>query len=153
MSYKMTQETLDKIKTELDHLKSERRPEIAEKIKEARSFGDLSENAEYDEAKNEQAKVEGRITELENLISNAELISATENRDIIQVSSKIKILKVKDKAEHEFTIVGSAEADISAGRISDESPIGMAFLGHKAGDGITAKTPAGDIEFKILSVE
>lgn len=149
---KLTDEGLKKLEAELEMLKTEGRKDIAEKIKVARGYGDLSENSEYDEAKNEQAKIEARIVELEAMLKNVELISSTEASDTVQLGSKVKVLDVEFEDECEYQIVGSPEADVKNGLISDESPVGKALIGHKTGDEVVAETPSGEIVFKILEI-
>lgn len=149
----ITKEGLDELKAELDYLKAEKRLEIAEKIKIARSFGDLSENSEYDEAKNDQAKLENRINEIETILKHYKIIDEGSTRSkIVNVGTKVKVLDVELDEETEYKIVGSAEADPLNGKISDESPIGMALLGHKEGETVVANTPQGDLEFKIVKI-
>ena len=138
---------------ELKYLKLTRREEIKEQIAVARGFGDLSENAEYDEARNEQAKVEARIQELEALIENAEIIDET-NMDVrsISLGSVVKLYDEDFEEEITYNIVGSNQADPLAQKISDQSPIGRALMGKKAGDTVTVTAPAGEIHFKVLEV-
>ena len=150
---RLTDEGLKKLKDELENLKTKGRADIAEKIKIARGYGDLSENSEYDEAKNEQAKIEARIVEIEAMLKNVEIISDVKGKSkTVILGSKVKILDVEFEEECEYRIVGSAEADPAEGLISDESPVGKALLGHKVGDIIFAEAPAGEIEFKILAI-
>ncbi len=150
---RLTDEGLKKLQDELENLKTHGRADIAEKIKIARGYGDLSENSEYDEAKNEQAKIEARIVELEAMLKNVEIISDVKgSAKTVMLGSKVKILDVEFNEESEYRIVGSAEADPDSGLISDESPVGKALLGHKAGETVTAEAPAGEIEFKIISI-
>ena len=149
---KLTDEGLKKLQQELENLKTEGRKDIAEKIKVARGYGDLSENSEYHEAKNEQAKIEARIVELEAMLKNVEIISGGENSDTVQLGSKVKVLDVEFDEECEYQIVGSPEADVKKGLISDESPVGKALIGHKAGDRIVAEAPSGEIVFKIIEI-
>lgn len=133
--FKLTQENLDKLKDELEYLKTVRMQEVAEQIKEARSFGDLSENAEYDEAKNEQGKVASRIAELETIIANAVIISEDMYaKDEVSPGCRFKVLDLEFDEEEEYHFVGSQEADPMDGKISDESPFGKAVLGHKVGE-------------------
>ncbi len=149
----LTQEGLDKIKSELDTLKNVTRKEVSEKIKEARSFGDLSENAEYDEAKNEQAEVEARINELENMLKHARVLGEDEmNSGLVNPGSKVKVYDTDFDEEIVYTIVGTAEADPENGKVSYESPIGAALLHHAEGEIVKAVTPAGEIEMKILEI-
>ena len=152
--YKMSQERYDEIKEELHYLETVREKEVSELIKEARSFGDLSENSEYDEAKTEQGKLYSKIAELKALIEKAEIIEKTEmDRGTVALSSRIRLLDVDENEELEYQIVGSQEANPMTGRISDESPIGRGLLGHKVGETVTIEAPAGEIKFTILSGE
>lgn len=149
----LTEEGRKKIEDELELYKTEKRKDVAEKIKIARSFGDLSENSEYDEAKNEQAKIEARIADLEAMLKNAVMVDNTGNDgSLVGIGSSIKVLDVEFEEEVVYQVVGSAEADPMNGRISDESPVGKAFIGHKAGDTVTAEAPGGDMKFKILEI-
>lgn len=149
----LTYEGLKRMEEELEDLKTVRRKEVAEKIKEARGQGDLSENAEYDAAKEEQAEIEARIVVLEKMLRNAEVIDDEEvSADIISIGSKVKIYDIEFEEEDEYSIVGSAEADPMAGKISNESPVGKALLGHKLGDLVTVETPGGEAEFRILEI-
>ena len=151
--YKMSQERLDALKDELQYLETTREKEVAELIKEARSFGDLSENSEYDEAKTEQGKLYSRIAEVKNLIENAVVVEKTEAEEgAIVIGSTIKVLDIEENEEEEFQIVGSQEADPMMGRISDDSPFGFALKGHKEGDVVIVEAPVGELQFKILSV-
>ncbi len=150
---RLTDDGLKKLQDELENLKTTGRKEIAEKIKIARGYGDLSENSEYDEAKNEQAKIEARIVEIEAMLKNVEIIADVKgSTKTVMLGSKVKILDVEFDEEATYRIVGSAEADPNEGLISDESPVGKALLGHKVGDTVFAEAPAGEIEFKIISV-
>ena len=150
---KLTDEGLKKLQDELENLKTVGRTEIAEKIKIARGYGDLSENSEYDEAKNEQAKIEARIIELEAMLKNVEIIAEKKSATkTVTIGSKVKVLDIEFDEELEFRVVGSAEADPENGLISDESPVGKALLGAKAGVVVKAETPEGDIEFKIVAI-
>ena len=150
---KITDDGLKKLEEELEYLKTEGRADIAEKIKVARGYGDLSENSEYDEAKNEQAKVVSRIAELEELISNAQIISETEiQEDVINLGSVVQVHDFAFDEDIEYYIVGSNEANPLLGRISDLSPIGSAMLGHRAGDEVIFEAPNGEAKIKILSV-
>ena len=152
--YKMSQERLDELKAELHYLETTREKEVAEQIKEARSFGDLSENSEYDEAKTEQGKLYSRIAEMKNLIENAIVVEHTETEEgAIVIGSVVKVLDVEENEEQEYQIVGSQEADPMQGRISDDSPFGFALKGHKEGDIVTVEAPVGELKFKILSVK
>ena len=150
---RLTDDGLKKLQDELEYLKTTGRADIAEKIKIARGYGDLSENSEYDEAKNEQAKIEARIVEVEAMLKNVEIITDVKGTaKTVMLGSKVKILDIEFDEETEYRIVGSAEADPDKGLISDESPVGKALLGHKTGETVTAAAPAGEIELKILSI-
>ena len=152
--FKMSQERLDAIKEELYYLETVREKEVAELIKEARSFGDLSENSEYDEAKTEQGKLYSKIAELKVLIENAEIVDNLDTdapKDTVTLGSIVKVLD--EDFEETYEIVGSQEANPRMGRISDDSPVGRALHGHRAGDVVTVMAPAGAIELKIVSVE
>ena len=151
--YKMSQERYDELVKELNYLETVREKEVSELIKEARSFGDLSENSEYDEAKTEQGKLYSKIAEMKVLIENAEIIEKTElDADTVHLSSYVKLLDVDENDEIEYQIVGSQEANPMQGRISDESPIGRAILGHRVGETVTVDAPAGEMRFTVLSV-
>ncbi len=150
----LTPEGYKKLEEELRTLKVEGRAEIAEKIKEARSYGDLSENAEYDAAKDAQAAMEQRITTIENMLKNAQIVSESDvGTDVITIGSKVKLYDVEFEEEMIYTIVGSTEANPDDGKISDESPIGSAILGHKADDTVDVLLPNGEtIQFKVLEI-
>jgi len=149
----LSQEEIKKREERLEHLKTARRLEIAEQLKIARAFGDLSENAEYDAAKNEQAKNEYDIVQLENELKNARVIDESAiDTTIVVVGSSVKLVNLGDKNKMAFQIVGSAEADPMQGRISNESPIGKALLGHKSGDVVDVVTPGGALRLKITSI-
>jgi len=149
----LTPDGLKKLEEELDALKTVRRREIAEKIKIALSFGDLSENSEYDEAKNEQGIVEARIAEIEQTLMNVEILDADSlTTEVVQIGNKIKIENIDTKAILDLRIVGSKEVDMKAGKISDESPIGKACIGHREGDAIEAEAPSGTVRYVILEI-
>ena len=149
----ITAEGLEELKRELEELKLVKRKEISEKIKVALAFGDISENAEYDEAKNEQANVENRIARLEHMIKNAKIIKATNQKGIVSIGSKVKIKDLEFDEEMEYIIVGSAEADPFKGKISNVSPLGKALLDKKVGEIIEVASPTGDmIKYEILAV-
>ena len=149
----LTEEGLKKLQDELEYLKVTKRKEITEKIKEARGFGDLSENSEYDAAKDAQATMEQRVVEIENIIKNAKIISADEMpTDIVSITSKVKVYDCDLEEEDEYIIVGATESDPISGKISDESPIGKALLGKKVGDTVEVETPGGTISIKILEI-
>ena len=152
--YKMSQERYDEIKQELHYLETVREKEVSELIKEARSFGDLSENSEYDEAKTEQGKLYSKIAELKALIEKAEIIEKQDmDKGVVALSSRIKLLDVDENEELEYQIVGSQEANPMSGRTSDGSPIGRGLLGHKVGETVTVTAPVGELQFKIIAVE
>ena len=149
----VTDEGLKKLQEELNELKTVRRKEITEKIKVARGFGDLSENSEYDEAKNEQALVENRIAELEEQIKDATVINDDEiSTEIVNIGTKVKVYDKEYNEECEYVIVGSTESDPINGLISDESPIGKALLGAKVGQTVAVEAPESVIELEILSI-
>lgn len=149
----LTYEGLKKLEEELEDLKIVKRKEVAEKIKEARGQGDLSENAEYDAAKEEQAEIETRIVTIEKMLRNAEVIDEEEVRsDIIGVGSRIKLLDIEFNEEVIYSIVGSAEADPLQGKISNESPVGQGLLGHGIGETVTIEAPSGAVAFKVLEI-
>ena len=153
----LTDEGLQKLEDELEYLKTVKRKEVSAKIKEALGFGDLSENAEYDEAKNEQAIVEARIAKLEQTLKNAVIVedeaAARHDEDTIRLGTHIKVLDVELGEEMEYDIVSSIEADPMNGKIADDSPLGAALLGHQAGETVEVEAPIGILNYKILSVE
>ena len=151
--YKLSQARLDQLKEELNYLQTVREKEVAEQIREARSFGDLSENSEYDEAKTEQGKLYSKIAEIQELIDNAEIIEITSDGDAIGMGYKVTLIEVGETEEEVFEIVGSQESDPRIGRISEDSPIGRALMGKHAGDEILVEAPAGDLRFRILAAE
>ena len=154
--FKMSQERLDALKEELNYLETVREKEVAELIKEARSFGDLSENSEYDEAKTEQGKFYSKIAELKSLIENAEIVDNIDHdapKDTVTLGSIVKVLDIEEEFEDTYEIVGSQEANPREGRISDDSPLGRGLHGHRAGDIATIEAPEGALKFKIISVE
>jgi transcription elongation factor GreA len=147
----LTQEGFDRLQKELEYLRTEKRAEVADRLRDAMEDGELIENAELEAAKNEQSFVEGRIKELEILLANARLIKENANGDIIQVGSKVKVREDSLDPE-EYVIVGHAEADPRLGRVSNESPLGKALLNHKAGDKVKVEAPGGAFEIEILKV-
>ena len=154
--FKMSQERLDALKKELLYLETDKAKEVAEQIKEARSFGDLSENSEYDEAKTEQGKLYSRIAEIKVLIDNAEIVDNIDHdapKDTVTLGSIVKVRDIEDDYEETYEIVGSQEANPREGRISDDSPVGRALRGHRAGEQVTVEAPAGNLKFEIVSVE
>ena len=150
----LTYEGLQKYEEELHDLKVVKRKEVAQKIKEAREQGDLSENAEYDAAKDEQRDIEARIEELEKILKNAEVVVEDEvDLDKINIGCQVKILEVEFNEELEYKIVGSTEANSLKGRISNESPVGKALIGSKVGDMVEVETQAGTIQYKVLEIQ
>jgi len=150
----LTKEGLEKLKQELDYLKTTKREEVRQRIKEAREFGDISESSEYESAKNEQSFVEGRISELEQMIKGAVIIEENSHHAtaIHGVHLGSKVVVESKEGKEEFVIVGPAEADPETGRISNESPIGKGLLGHSAGDVVKIQTPGGEVEYKVIKV-
>ncbi len=149
----LTRKGEEKLKAELNELRSVKRREIAEKIKVALSFGDLSENSEYDEAKNEQGIIESRIAEIEATLAHAQVIDDEDiSTEKVGIGTTVKILDVEMDEEMEFKIIGTKEADINNGRMSDESPIGAAIMGKKVGDVVDVEAPVGIIKFKVLDI-
>ena len=151
--YVMTYEGVKKLENELEYLKTVKRKEITEKIKVALGYGDLSENSEYDEAKNDQAFTEGRIVTLENMLKNAVVVDESEiPKDVVSVGSKVKVKDYEFDEEVEYSIVGSAEADPMNFKISNESPVGRAFLGRHKDDEVEVQVPNGIVVYKILEI-
>jgi len=149
----LTQEGYDNLEKELDYLKTEKRAEIAERIKVALGFGDLSENSEYDEAKTAQAENEAKIADLENKIRYAKIIDESEiDTKTVQVGNIVKVFDMEFEEEETYTIVGSTEVDLSKNRISNESPIGKALLGAKKNQVVDVEAPAGILKYKVLSI-
>lgn len=147
----LTEKGLQEIKDELEYLKLEKRPEVIKALKEARALGDLSENAEYDAARNEQAIVEARIKELEVMIEKAEIITAV-NTNVVSIGTKVKIEYIEDDELEEYTIVGSKEADPFANKISNESPIAKAIMGLEVGSVVSVDSPNGKYDVKIVEI-
>lgn len=151
--YRLSAERLEELKQELTYLKTVREKEVAELIKEARSFGDLSENSEYDEAKNEQGKLYSRMAEVEDILANYELIDESEfDAATIHPGCVVKVHSVEANMDLEYKIVGSQEADPMHGRISEESPFGRALMGKRLGDEVVVEAPAGQTHYTILSI-
>jgi transcription elongation factor GreA len=148
----LTPEGLEKLKAEIDYLSNDKRREVAERIKEAREFGDISENSEYDDAKNEQAMLEARIASLEDKLRSASVIDASElSPDVVRVGSMVDVKDDKGKKQT-YTIVGSTEADPGNKRLSNESPVGKALLGHKKGDVVSVVVPRGELQLEITKI-
>ncbi|MFC4320877.1 transcription elongation factor GreA [Litchfieldia salsa] len=151
--FPMTEAGKQKLENELEQLKSVKRKEVVERIKIARSFGDLSENSEYDSAKEEQAFVEGRITTLENMIRNAKIIEETnDNSNVVALGKTVTFVELPGGEEETYTIVGSAEADPFEGKISNDSPIAKSLIGKQVDDKVTVQTPGGEMFVKIVSI-
>lgn len=149
----LTREGLEQLEEELENLRSVKRTEVKERLKEAIALGDLSENSEYDDAKNEQAFMEGRILELEKMIRNAKVIEDdVQQEGVISVGSLVKVKDIEFDEINEYRLVGTVEADPMNNRISNESPVGRALLGHKAGEVIDVEVPAGIIKLEILEI-
>ena len=150
----LTQEGYDNLEKELNYLKTEKRAEIAERIKVALGFGDLSENSEYDEAKTSQAENEVKIAELENKLRHAKIIDEKEiDTDTVQVGNTVKVLDVEFNEEIEYTIVGSTEVNLAENKISNESPLGKALLGAKKKETVEVNAPAGKMKYKIIDIK
>ncbi len=150
----ITYEGLKKLEDELQTLKLSSRKEVAQKIKEAREQGDLSENAEYDAAKDEQRDIEARIEEIEKILKNAEVVDEEEvDLDTISIGCRVKILDVEFDEELEYKVVGSTEANSQTGKISNESPVGRAIIGAKIGDEVEVETPVGMLKYRILEIQ
>ena len=150
---KLTDDGLKKLEEELENLKTVGRADIAEKIKVARGYGDLSENSEYDEAKNEQAKIEARIVEIEEMLKNVEIIEDVKGTaKTVMVGVKVKVLDEEYGDECEYRVVGSTEADPRDGKISDESPVGRALMGKKIGDEVIVEAPGGEFKLKVVGI-
>ncbi|WP_261129607.1 transcription elongation factor GreA [Bacillus sp. Marseille-Q3570] len=149
----MTEEGKQKLENELEYLKTEKRKEVVERIKVARSFGDLSENSEYDAAKDEQAFVEARIQQLEKMIRNAEIIEEQDqNPHVVSIGKSVKFIELPDGDEESYTIVGSAEADPFEGKISNDSPMAKSLMGRTVGDEVAVQTPGGEMNVRIVEV-
>lgn len=151
--YKMSAERLEELKQELDYLQTVREKEVAEQIREARSFGDLSENSEYDEAKTEQGKLYSKIAEIKDLIENAEIVAKSDGVDKVGIGSRVTVKDPETGEEDVYLLVGSQEANPMQGKISDDSPFGKSLFGHKAGEIVSVEAPAGTLKFEILKIE
>ncbi len=150
----LTPEGLERLKEEIRYLSVEKRREVAERIKQAREFGDITENAEYDDAKNEQAMLEHRISTLEERLSNARVIEEDEiTLDVVSIGTKVRLRDVEAKETIEYVIVGSAEANPAEHRLSNESPVGRAILGRKKGETVEVDVPTGSLKFKIMDIK
>jgi transcription elongation factor GreA len=150
----LTPEGYEKLKHEIEYLRNEKRREVAERIRVAREFGDIAENAEYDDAKNEQAMVEHKIAQLEERLLSARVITKKEiSKDTVSVGSKVRLRDMGANKTFEYHIVGSAEANPSEYKLSNESPVGKAIIGHKKGDVVEVSAPRGALKFKILAIK
>ncbi|MTV81043.1 transcription elongation factor GreA [Secundilactobacillus folii] len=153
-TYPMTADGKVKLEKELEDLKMNRRPEVIKRIQIARSYGDLSENSEYESAKNEQSMLESRITTVEHMLQYADVIESDKtNKDEVTVGKKVTFKELPDEDPESYTIVGAAEADPMSGKISNDSPIAKGLMNHKVGEEVTIEIPAGDMKVKILTVE
>lgn len=151
--YKMSAERKEELQKELTYLKTVREKEVADLIKEARGFGDLSENSEYDEAKNDQAIIEGRIAEIENQLKNVKILDESEiGTESVHIGSTVKVKDMEDGSVMTYRIVGSTESDPLGGRISDESPVGKALLGHEVGDQVEVEIPNGVMQYMVVEI-
>lgn len=151
MKFYLTKERYEELRSELEHLKKDGRAEIAERLKRAKEFGDLSENSEYAEAKEAQSRVESRIVELENILRNSSIIKKSTGKKIVDLGATIVV--EKENKEFKYTIVGSNEANPEKNMISNESPLGQSFVGKKAGDSVDVETPRGKIKYRIVAIE
>ena len=150
----LTKEGYQRLKDEIEYLQTEKRREVAERIKTAREFGDIAENAEYDDAKNEQAMLEARIAKLEERLSAARVIEKREiSKDVVSIGAKVRLRDVDAKQTVEYHIVGSAEANPAEYKLSNESPVGQAIMGKKKGETVEVKTPRGSLKYKILEIK
>ena len=152
-TYKLTLERLQLLQEELNYLRTVREKEVAEQIKEARAFGDLAENSEYDEAKNEQGRMFSRMVELEEILSHAQVITPGEVYDTVVAGCRVTVLDLDADQEEEYSIVGSQEANPLEARISDESPFGRSLVGKRVGDEVSMDVPAGNLHFRILNIQ
>ena len=150
----LTPEGYERLKQEIDHLRTEKRREVADRIRVAREFGDIAENAEYDDAKNEQAMLEHKIAQLEERLLNARVIDANEiSKDVVSIGTKVKLKDMETNKSVEYLIVGSAEANPSESKLSNESPVGKAIMGRKKGEIVEVAAPRGALKFKILDIK
>ena len=151
--YKMSEKRLHELKEELVYLQTVREKEIAQQIKEARSFGDLTENSEYDDAKTEQGKLYAKIAEIKNLVENAEIVQVSDKTDTVGIGSKVAVRDFEFGTQDTYEIVGSQEADPALGLISDDSPFGKGLMGMRKGDVVEVEAPAGVLKFEIMNIE
>ncbi len=148
----LTLEGIKKMEQELDFLRSVKRREVAERIKQAREYGDISENSEYEDAKNEQSFVEGRILTLEKTLRNAKVLDEAEHHDVVSLGSVVKLKDLESNEEVEYSIVGTLEADPKVSRISNESPVGRAIMGQRVGAVVDVETPGGTVKYAVLAI-
>jgi len=151
--YRMSSQRLEELKNELVYLQTVREKEVAEHLREARSFGDLSENSEYDEAKTEQGKLYSQIAETQDLIENAEIVEESNSADKVGIGSLVTVRDVETGEKEKYRIVGSQEANPMDGRISDDSPFGRSLFGHTSGETVHYEAPSGELKFEILEIE
>ena len=151
--FKMSAERLEELKQELQYLQTVREKEVSEQLKEARSFGDLSENSEYDEAKTEQGKLYSKIAEIKNLIENAEIVTKSEETDKVGIGSRVTVRDVEFDEICEYQIVSSQEVNPAENKLSDDSPFGRGLMGHKAGETVEVEAPAGTLLFEIVKID
>jgi transcription elongation factor GreA len=150
----LTPEGYERLKQEIDYLRGDKRREVADRIRVAREFGDIAENAEYDDAKNEQAMLEHKIAQLEERVLNARVIDKKEiSKDVVSIGSRVKLKDMETNKSVEYRIVGSAEANPAENKLSNESPVGKAIIGHKKGEVVEVAAPRGTLKFKILGIE
>jgi transcription elongation factor GreA len=150
----LTPEGYERLKQEIDYLRGDKRREVADRIRVAREFGDIAENAEYDDAKNEQAMLEHKIAQLEERLLNARVIDKKEiSKDVVSIGSRVKLKDMETNKSVEYRIVGSAEANPAENKLSNESPVGKAIIGHKKGEVVEVAAPRGTLKFKILGIE
>ena len=150
--FKMSRERYEELQKELEYMQTVREKEVQEAIKEARSYGDLSENSEYDEAKEEQGKLYSKIAEYKNLLQNAEIVEHVQRSGIVRIGATVRVLDLEFNEECEYKIVGSQEVNAMQGRISDDSPFGRGLMGHKVGETVLVEAPVGSLKYEILDV-
>ena len=150
--FKMSRERYEELQKELEYMQTVREKEVQEAIKEARSYGDLSENSEYDEAKEEQGKLYSKIAEYKNLLQNAEIVEHVQRSGVVGIGATVRVLDLEFNEECEYKIVGSQEVNAMQGRISDDSPFGRGLLGHKVGETVLVEAPVGSLKYEILDV-
>lgn len=152
VKFKMSRERYEELQKELEYMQTVREKEVQEAIKEARSYGDLSENSEYDEAKEEQGKLYSKIAEYKNLLQNAEIVEHVQRSGVVGIGATVRVLDIEFQEELEYKIVGSQEVNAMQGRISDDSPFGRGLIGHKVGETVVVEAPVGALKYEILDV-